>query len=383
MLTDTLGVAIAFITVILLLSIIVTALVQATQALLRVRGRNLMKGLAKLILKARAGTDLAGDETAARKDASRILNAGNVALINQVKDPTSLLHYWILGPKISWLEPGQLPAAIGEQVKDLKDKVAELTEDFERAQQMLQKRFQRHIRACTLFWAVVVAIAYQVSAPALLSRIQENPVIRAQIEAGAGKTLAYAGEALEKLDYEGAAAEALEELKQKYEEKGNQTVVARLEEASGVGVGRDFIVDELALVVEGLPEADEIVEEYKQLLDEKATARMEELREIQQGAEAQLTDYGITLWRQGAGFYYNSEQSDIRWDRLFGVLVTAILLSLGAPFWFERLRDVVQLRDLLSPAARRPTAGGAPPPSDETRTGRGGRSPGEDEERPG
>jgi|GEM_PF-1721028 len=382
MLTDTLSVAIAFITVILLLSVIVTALVQATQALLRLRARNLMKGLAELILKAREGTELADDKATAKKDASKILNAGSVALIDRVKDPTSFLHYWILGPKVSWLDPGQLPAAIAEQVEDLKEKVEDLKQDFEQAQQMMQKRFQRHIRGWTLLWAVVVAIAYQVSAPALLSRIQENPAVRARIEANAERTLAYAEQAREKLDYEGAAADALEELKQQYEAKGNQTVAERLEEASGVGVDRDFIVDELALVVEGLPEAGEIVEQYKQLLDEKARDRLRDLREVQQGAEAQLADYGITLWRQGASYYYDNQKSDIHWDRLFGVLVTAILLSLGAPFWFARLRDVIQLRDLLAPSATRSAAGGTPP-TGETRADRAHPPSGEGEQGPG
>ena len=31
------------------------------------------------------------------------------------------------------------------------------------------------------------------------------------------------------------------------------------------------------------------------------------------------------------------------------VLITALLLTFGAPFWFERLQDVAKLRDALSP----------------------------------
>ena len=48
--TDLLGVVIAFITVILLLSMLVTALTQMTQAAFRTRGRNLHRALTRLLL---------------------------------------------------------------------------------------------------------------------------------------------------------------------------------------------------------------------------------------------------------------------------------------------------------------------------------------------
>ena len=51
MLMDIIGVAIGFSVVMLLLSLIVTSLGQATQALLRLRGRNLRYGLAMALSK--------------------------------------------------------------------------------------------------------------------------------------------------------------------------------------------------------------------------------------------------------------------------------------------------------------------------------------------
>ena len=38
----------------------------------------------------------------------------------------------------------------------------------------------------------------------------------------------------------------------------------------------------------------------------------------------------------------------MQWGNVIGVLVTAILLSFGAPFWFERLKNVVKFKDALS-----------------------------------
>src|SRR5215813_14004691 len=49
MLTNLIGIVLAFVTVMLLLSLVVMGLVQLTQSLLRLRGRNLLVGVAALI----------------------------------------------------------------------------------------------------------------------------------------------------------------------------------------------------------------------------------------------------------------------------------------------------------------------------------------------
>ena len=70
MLSDVLGVLIAFISIILLLSIVVTALTQATQATFRVRGRNLLTSVTRL-LEATNHLDAGLSRTEKRKAAAR------------------------------------------------------------------------------------------------------------------------------------------------------------------------------------------------------------------------------------------------------------------------------------------------------------------------
>jgi hypothetical protein len=36
-------------------------------------------------------------------------------------------------------------------------------------------------------------------------------------------------------------------------------------------------------------------------------------------------------------------------DHWLGMLITVILLSLGAPFWFEMLRNILRLGDIFDP----------------------------------
>ena len=73
---DVLGVLIAFITVMLIFSIVITSLVQATQGLLRWRARNLQIGLAKIL----KSVQEEGSKDNPRENAIAILNQSDAAL---------------------------------------------------------------------------------------------------------------------------------------------------------------------------------------------------------------------------------------------------------------------------------------------------------------
>lgn len=79
-----------------------------------------------------------------------------------------------------------------------------------------------------------------------------------------------------------------------------------------------------------------------------------------QARAAKLDVFGIQFWKQGSAFYVDRSKQDWNWhwDAIIGVLLTAILLTFGAPFWFEQLRTLAALRDLRAPAATPPKAPG-------------------------
>jgi hypothetical protein len=182
--------------------------------------------------------------------------------------------------------------------------------------------------------------------------------------------MAFAGEAIARLDYESAAASALEQLAARHPD-----LRERIEKASGVGTNKAFIVEELRLALEGTGQQEALAREYGQLLDEIAVS---DARSVEADALGRLAAYDIGFWSRGWAFYYRQPRRDVTggdpseqrsavlavqagpdWQNIIGVLITAILLSLGAPFWFDRLRDIVGLRDRL-----KGTAGTAPPGAD-------------------
>jgi hypothetical protein len=294
-LSDVLAALVAFVSVVLLLSMIVTAMVQATQSVLRLRARNLLKGVGTLLRNHELTTATARMDV--RAVASKVLNDDAVALIDKVAKPDSFLRHGLLGPKVSWAEPAALAKAIRSVTRTepvltpaapaaapavapataAKPVVDELQLAIEAMEPGWRKRFQYFVRIITIAWAVVVAGGFQVSAPTLFSALSQERALAEQIA------------------------------------KGNAEV-ARLASSSG---------------------------EQDAALAQTA---------------AKLDVFGIQFWNKGSDFYVDRSKGDwdLRWDAIIGVLLTAILLTFGAPFWFEQLRNLAALRDLRSPPSVTP-----------------------------
>src|SRR5436853_3716912 len=112
MLTNLIGIVLAFVTVMLLLSLVAMALVQLTQSLLRLRGRNLLVGIAALVASEnKLHASLNAPKSPRRLSpkthtdhAAEILNATTAAKLRPVDDPNSVLNV-VRGPATSWAEP--------------------------------------------------------------------------------------------------------------------------------------------------------------------------------------------------------------------------------------------------------------------------------------
>ena len=70
----------------------------------------------------------------------------------------------------------------------------------------------------------------------------------------------------------------------------------------------------------------------------------------------QLSRIDITPLRYGAAFYTDRA---IALPNIIGVVMTAILLTLGAPFWYSALDTAVRWRDLFAPSKEKSDTEGA------------------------
>lgn len=341
-LLDIIGVLIGFITVMLLLSLVITALVQTTQATIRLRARNLKKGIHVLI-----NNVLGGKTKENKKKAANLLNARNLAVMSTAKDPNKLWSK-LKGSQVSYIDIKELKKAIGyaklelknEQIKELKSGINEM---WGRLEKQLNKRFLLFIRIISIAWAIIIAFYFQVSTPKLLSELSTDPNLRTQYLAEA---IDLKNEMKERLgvitDYQDISEQALSRLEKKYPE-----LKEKLEEASGIDKDKNLLLEELEIVLEDeKTNIAAIQESYEEILDELYMEQKKKNLEQVRAVTAILGRLNINPWQDELEFYY--KEGTFQWDNIIGVLITAIFLTFGAPFWFSRLQEVLKLKDALS-----------------------------------
>lgn len=406
---DTLDTLIAFVTVTLVLSLLVTGLVQIIQYAIGQRGRNLELGLAGLLASLsdpqalRAGGEEAVKiEDEARELARKVVHDprltqpsnGRLFLwlsrkLAKLRDKRFVgglagrLYWWVLG-RTTWIEREELRSLLGELLEKRPAADGEVTtaeaatakaatakvaaakvaassaarlddELFDRWERNLSKRFQHRMRWLTVVCAFVVVILFQVDGFKLLRDLSADAELRSRIAGLSSEALGQESGVREMLDLRGAAEEALDRFEARHPE-----IKALLEEASGVGPDRASIVAELESVLADRPKAerDTLLEEYSALLDQVIGERQRRARALVDDALGLSARMGLEPWPRGLGFYV-----PMRLGRWLGVGVMVFLVSFGAPFWFNTLRNLVGLRDLLKPKeeAKAPGAPATPP----------------------
>ncbi len=352
---DVLAIVIAFSTVMLLLSLLVTSIAQAIQAGLRLRARNLQSGLRALVEQ-----EFGFSRGGARRFAATLLNSPEISVLKNRRDPTSLLARF-LGPVVSWVEPEQLRVAIantsgkpgvGERGKRAGSEAPEdgkparlngeaAAKRFMLMDAPLKKRFAYFMRIVTVVVGLAVAIVMQVDAFALLKRLSTDREYRGDLVARAEQVLEYGEAQFEREKAQDVCAAALEDLLSAHPDLRGSVVVL-----SGVSGFLEACEEDVADQLEGDADRDDLLAEFEDYLTKQLEAQRTRALADAEETMDQLATISITPWRQGTAFYWNG---GLQANAILGVLATAILLSLGAPFWFNLLQKMVGLRDLLSP----------------------------------
>ena len=337
MLMDVIGIVIAFATVMLLLSVVVTSLSQATQASLRLRGRNLKSGLSVIL-----DPELKGRKES-RQLAAEVLNDDAIANINKVQDPNSVRSK-IIGPAVSWVEPETLREVL-TQISDVDNDVVDATINrFKDIDKPLSKRFAYLMRIITSIWALAIAIVFQVSTPTLIQQLSTDPELRQQYAALAPDVMRFADDTFRVIaEYEPIYENALNTMAERHPDLADafQSVDTKTQWAGDIS-------EELSDLIDGVAEQDEILAEIEDIIYADIARHREEMLRRAGEAQQYLSLIDITPFRYGDSFY--RDEHGYRMDNILGVLMTAILILLGGQFWYKALKTAVSFRDLLAPS---------------------------------
>lgn len=342
---------IAFIVVILLASLLVTALTQVIVAGFNLRGRNLVWGLERLFTSLRAPQAVARQLARSVACHELLTNSDRppwcYAKVVRVEELKAVLCTLArergdaqeLNPAAKWLREevlnrplpqarsgGSLRNEVLRALHDYQDRLEGVARWFDVLSDRMSERFAFNSRLCSVACAVAVTLVLQLDALDVLQRMASNEPLRRQAVAVAEKAQAA------QLGLEGG--NIFEEAFTAATADCNATFPAHQPFFSR-GQGEAWITTHVPPGMDG----QVLAERYRQAVNNAARSSME--RNVVKAAELldQLDALGVNLmaWRK----------KPWDWRAIPGMAMSVVLLSLGAPFWYNLLGQLLSLRSKI------------------------------------
>jgi len=393
--------AIAFAVIMLMLSLIVTAIVQVISALADLRGRNLALGLKNLLeqiepefRQAVGGSTIAERLAAAIVKHPAIAHAGTRAkavsqseLIKVLRDLCSdnpaakiegaaktklkqllddrvpggaetVAAVQVVAQQLGAKLPGQqaqVKAAIDAtfaMVSRLEHQVGEWFDTI--MESRLSDIFTRKTRVITVAISVLFVLALQIDSGEILHQIANSPELRARLTTMTDPALSQASRIFDNGE---RAKAALADVKNNHTSKNtdqDKQIVVALDKApmdlSSCVSGKRWFAENANTI----PNADTVQKEFDDACQKRslqaAGNSYEEIAKIR--ADLENTDLKFIPATIGGQTVFDSwthwwAAFSLR-RHLAGVLASIVLLSLGAPFWFNTLRQLSNLKPAIA-----------------------------------
>jgi hypothetical protein len=330
-----LDIAIGFATVMLAVSLVIMSLTQAMVSVFALRGAKLRRGLEDLIkytapdLASHAGTIA---ERVVRhplvSDASTVLG-GRWKRASVIKAEEF----------IPVLDAVLKEAGVEKGVKGLGESQQKaLSAWFDSFMGRVSQWFTMNTRWITLSFAVAFALTSHFDSIDLFHRISRDSDIRARLSTMSAALLDQTPEATRGVEgeYRAALAELAEGARASFGPSLAVEGVTTREEA------RQWVRHNVSEGIDPTP----LVTKLDALIESKLTTVLERSIDRARTLERDLSAAGITI-RPPAGHSYRSDFRLGDGQHLAGILVSIAFLSLGAPFWFNLLKNVAALRSAV------------------------------------
>jgi hypothetical protein len=388
--------AIGFVSVMLLLSMIITVVVQAISGLLDLRGQNLVWGLGNLfqqispeaaqkaanelakavashpsltstpkggLYKAKAirpdellmvlqklSSEAAKDPHALTDDVKKVLNSLLTNSVPGNPDNTEMMQ------KLATEFAKRFPmhkVMLQDALNDIAGKTtlvaAGVDKWFHTIMDRASDRFVRNCRFWTIAGAAVLAFGFHVNSVAIYERIAKDPTVRSKLVANAENVQQQA----EKAIGGDLGSQALSDLANPAQPRGGEqdkkAPGASLNPLQRAALGnehkglvncaqaRDWVATQ-----KDLKGNDDVMKALNEACTNAETQRLKTLSPDLAKIKDQLAAADLTL------FSDFSPMKSISLQEFGGEFVTLLLLSLGAPFWFNALRQLSNLKPGIS-----------------------------------
>jgi len=208
---------------------------------------------------------------------------------------------------------------------------AEVNAWFDTFMDRTSERFKYYTRWITAILGFALALSFQIDSLDILRQFQRNPQLRAAFVDLAGATLNRSEEVTKITQERGnLATSALEALQS---DERFKTVLA----GKTIDTGMDDQSDGERWLATNIPGNNEILKAYRETYEQKNQALRQQLTKTAREIQDVLEESGLQIAHTGWD-----------WRRFPGILATGLLLSLGAPFWYNALRKLSDLRPIVT-----------------------------------
>lgn len=237
----------------------------------------------------------------------------------------------------------QMDKLVQELGTSMQGSIGKVEAYFDAVMKRTSQRFTTQMRIWTIVFAVLFAFGAQLDTVKTLNQLWANPDLRASLVSDRDTILKEASVVLSVQSGTaqvagpgvpppilGSAMKTLKDIEK--------------EAAAGLGDAPEFAnLDAALLWLQQNLKVDEalkkkLADEYRNLVLAKLSAQADKIK--QDMAESGFKIETVPSW---AAF-----KESLEWPSLLGILITAGLLSLGAPFWFNILRNLSNLRPLIA-----------------------------------
>ncbi|HRZ99920.1 MAG TPA: hypothetical protein P5055_04205 [Candidatus Paceibacterota bacterium] len=355
---------IAFATIMLGVSLLITVFTQIISSILGLRGTNLRWGVQKLL------------ETAVSVPTNK---AKNPALESEIQKQwrtvvDRILHHPLISdstfskfgggtPFRGWIErvklahgirkeellnlldvPGDFEGAdaVAEALKKDSDKVKlHIERWFDQTMDRVSQRFAMSMRMYTIALAVVLVAGLQLDAIGLLKKISQDAVMRSRLVASADTVVRETSKVFGPRGDTNVFMVSLDQLK-----KSDPGAREALTNAPPSLMTLELAHLWIRTQVNESTKKEKILDQYDALVATNLVAKVPELMGSVAVVQDELAKAGLT-WLPARKSVQMSDY-DPRKQGFWGMLISVALLSLGAPFWFNALNTLLSLRPILS-----------------------------------
>ena len=215
---------------------------------------------------------------------------------------------------------------------------------FEVSQERAQQWFTTHTRWLTVIFAIIFAFGLQLDTVEIFKFVSSNKTARdklvAQVGAVTGQAERIVGDAGKVLQ------EALDSWRKTNAEEAAKPAVAAI--TTTASDTRGSVRAKLEAALGDSPAKAELLDSFEKRVDRTAEEKLKQSAGDFTSLKTRLDDTGFNLFvTEPGGRWHGGRLRDIP-GHLLGTLFSVGLLSLGAPFWFNALKSLANLRSRVA-----------------------------------